>query len=65
MEFFVSIVNSFVKNSIFDVAGVFGYDESYHPPLVTVQMCCPWLQEAFNLKVIPIVPNQKEGSGHW
>ena len=42
MEFFVTIVNSFEKISIFDEAGFSGYNKSYHPPLVTVKMCCWW-----------------------
>ena len=41
MKFFVTIVNSTAKSSTFDMAGVSGYSERSHPPLVTAKIYFP------------------------
>ena len=36
-----ALYHNIAKSSILDVEGVFGISESYHPPLVPVQICYP------------------------
>ena len=50
METSVAIVNKFAKKSILDVAGVFGYNDSYHQPLGTVGMLTSKLLLFFFMK---------------
>ena len=66
MELFIAIVNNFAKSSILCVAGVSGYNDSYHQPLGTGnRKQFPGDRKLVTLKLFLFFLYKTEGLGRW